>query len=48
LFASARILASGRIPRSNRLAIVTNGGDRGSWRFDRAAETDVVLADLSA
>ena len=48
LFASARILASGRIPRSNRLAIVTNGRGPGLLAMDRAAETDVVLADLSA
>ena len=48
LFASARVLASGRIPRSNRLAIVTNGRGPGLLAIDRAAETDVVLADLSA
>jgi acetyltransferase len=48
LFASARVLASGRIPRSNRLAIVTNGRGPGLLAMDRAAETDVVLADLSA
>jgi len=48
LFASARILASGRIPRRNRLAIVTNGRGPGLLAIDRAAETGVVLADLSA
>ncbi len=48
LFASARVLASGRIPRSNRLAIVTNGRGPGLLAIDRAAETGVVLADLSA
>ena len=48
LFASARVLASGRIPRSNRLAIVTNGRGPGLLAMDRAAETGVVLADLSA
>jgi acetyltransferase len=48
LFASARILASGRIPRRNRLAIVTNGRGPGLLAVDRAAETGVVLADLSA
>ncbi len=47
LFASARILASGRIPRSNRLAIVTNGRGPGLLAMDRAAETGVVLAELS-
>ena len=47
LFASARILASGRIPRRNRLAIVTNGRGPGLLAVDRAAETGVVLADLS-
>ena len=48
LFASARILASGRIPRRNRLAIVTNGRGPGLLAVDRAAETGVVLADFSA
>jgi acetyltransferase len=48
LFASARVLASGRIPRSNRLAIVTNGRGPGLLALDRAAETRVALADLSA
>ena len=48
LFASARILASGRIPRRNRLAIVTNGRGPGLLAIDRAAETGVVLADFSA
>jgi acetyltransferase len=48
LFASARILASGRIPRSNRIAIVTNGRGPGLLAMDRAAETGVVLADFSA
>jgi len=48
LFASARILASGRIPRRNRLAIVTNGRGPGLLAIDRAAETGVVLAELSA
>ena len=47
LFASARILASGRIPRRNRLAIVTNGRGPGLLAVDRAPETGVVLADLS-
>ena len=47
LFASARILASGRIPRRNRLAIVTNGRGPGLLAVDRAAETGVVLAGLS-
>ena len=48
LFASARILASGRIPRRNRLAIVTNGRGPGLLAIDRAAEMGVVLAELSA
>jgi acetyltransferase len=48
LFASARVLASGRIPRSNRLGIVTNGRGPGLLAVDRAAEAGVVLADLSA
>jgi acetyltransferase len=48
LFAAARILAAGRIPRGNRLAVVTNGGGPGVMAADCAAENDVVLAELSA
>lgn len=48
LFASARILASGRIPRGNRLAIVTNGRGPGLLASDRAAETRVALPEFGA
>lgn len=48
LFASARVLASGRIPRGSRLAIVTNGRGPGLLATDRAADTGVVLAELSS
>ena len=37
LFAAARILAMGRIPRSDRLAIVTNGRGPGTLAADTAA-----------
>ena len=47
LFAAARILAAGRVPRGNRLAVVTNGGGPGVMAADCAAENDVALATLS-
>lgn len=47
LFAAARILAAGRVPRGNRLAVVTNGGGPGVMAADCAAENDVTLATLS-
>jgi len=47
LFAAARILAMGRIPRSDRLAIVTNGRGPGTLAADSAADRGVPLAVLS-
>jgi acetyltransferase len=44
LFSAARILALGRLPRGNRLAIVTNGRGPGLLAADRAAEVGVALA----
>lgn len=48
LFSAARILGAGRIPRGNRLAVVTNGGGPGVMAADCAAENDVSLATLGA
>ena len=48
LFAAARVLASGRLPQGERLAIVTNGGGPGVVAADSAAENGVPLATLSA
>ena len=47
LFAAARILAGGRIPRGNRVAIVTNGRGPGLLAADRAADAGVALAKLT-
>ncbi|MBV8033151.1 MAG: bifunctional acetate--CoA ligase family protein/GNAT family N-acetyltransferase [Betaproteobacteria bacterium] len=47
LFAAARMLASRRLPRGGRLAIVTNGGGPGVVAADSAAENGVSLASLS-
>jgi acetyltransferase len=47
LFAAARILAMGRIPRGDRLAIVTNGHGPGTLAADCAADRGVPLAVLS-
>jgi acetyltransferase len=46
LFAAARMLATRRIPRGNRLAIVTNGGGPGVMAADRASDDHVQLASL--
>jgi len=48
LFAAARVLAMGRMPPGERLAIVTNGGGPGVLAADSAAENGVALAHLSA
>ncbi|HUN94344.1 MAG TPA: bifunctional acetate--CoA ligase family protein/GNAT family N-acetyltransferase [Burkholderiaceae bacterium] len=48
LFAAAETLASGRLPRGNRLAILTNGGGPGVLAADAAADHGVALAGLSA
>jgi acetyltransferase len=47
LFAAARILAMGRIPRSDRLAIVTNGRGPGTLAADSAMDRGVPLAVLA-
>jgi len=47
LFAAARILAMGRIPAGNRLAIVANGRGPGLLAADGAAAAGVVLAQLA-
>ena len=47
LFSAARILATGRIPRSDHLAIVTNGRGPGTLAADCAADRGVPLAVLS-
>ncbi|MBV9189860.1 MAG: bifunctional acetate--CoA ligase family protein/GNAT family N-acetyltransferase, partial [Betaproteobacteria bacterium] len=48
LFAATRVLATGRMPHGERLAIVTNGGGPGVLAADSAAENGVALAKLSA
>jgi acetyltransferase len=48
LFAAARVLAMGRLPEGERLAIITNGGGPGVVAADSAAENGVPLAQLSA
>ncbi len=47
LFAAARILASGRIPSGDRLAIVSNGRGPALLAADRAAQYSVGLARLA-
>jgi acetyltransferase len=47
LFAASETLASGRMPRGSRLAILTNGGGPGVLAADAVAEQGTVLAGLS-
>jgi acetyltransferase len=47
LFAAARILAGGRVPRGNRVAIITNGRGPGLLAADRAADAGVALAKFT-
>jgi len=47
LFAAAEALASGRLPRGNRLAIVTNGSGPGALAADAADDNHVELARLT-
>ncbi len=47
LFAAVTMLSAGRIPRGNRLGLVTNGRGPGLMAADRARETGVVMATLS-
>ncbi|MEO8848601.1 MAG: GNAT family N-acetyltransferase [Casimicrobiaceae bacterium] len=46
LFAAARALAAGRIPRGDRIAIVANGRGAGLLAADRAHDIGVSLATL--
>ncbi len=48
LFAAARALAAGRIPRGDRLAIVANGRGAAMLAADRAADLGLPLASLEA
>ena len=48
LFSAARLLAAGRMPTGNRLALLTNGGGPGVMAADCAAERNVEVASLSA
>ena len=48
LFAAARILSMGKLPRGDHLAIVTNGHGPGTMAADSAADRGVPLAVLSA
>ncbi len=47
LFAAARILAMGKLPRGDRLAIITNGHGPGTMAADAAADRGVMLAELT-
>ena len=47
LFAAARLLATGKIPQGDRLAIVTNGRGPGTMAADTAADRSVPLAVLA-
>jgi acetyltransferase len=47
LFATAETLANGRLPRGNRLAILSNGGGPGALAADAVEENQVALARLS-
>ena len=47
LFGAAEALAGGRLPRGNRLAIVSNGTGPGALAADAAEENHVELAKLS-
>ncbi len=48
LFAAARMLAAGRVPPGNRLAIVSNGSGPGIMAADCAFDGGVPLASLGA
>jgi acetyltransferase len=47
LFAAAETLANGRIPRGNRLAILSNGSGPGALAADAVDDNQVALAKLS-
>lgn len=48
LFSAEQLIGAGRLPRGNRLAIVTNGGGPGVMAADYTAEAGVELAQFSA
>ncbi|MGD7035107.1 bifunctional acetyl coenzyme A synthetase (ADP forming), alpha domain/GNAT family N-acetyltransferase [Methylotuvimicrobium buryatense] len=48
LFSAARVLANNYVVKQNRLAIITNAGGPGVMSTDRAEETGVAMAGLSA
>ena len=45
--AAAETLANGRLPRGNRLAILSNGGGPGALAADAVEDSHVALAKLS-
>ncbi len=47
LFAASETLASGRMPKGSRLAILTNGGGPGVLAADAVADQGMTLAQLS-
>lgn len=48
LFSAEQLIGAGRLPRGNRLALITNGGGPGVMAADYAAESGVELAEFSA
>jgi acetyltransferase len=47
LFAAATLLAAGRLPRGNRLAIMSNGRGPGLMAADRALDAGIALAKIA-
>jgi acetyltransferase len=47
LFAAVRVLSADRVPRGNRVAILTNGRGPGLLAADRAVEAGVALASMT-
>jgi acetyltransferase len=47
LFAAAEAFSGGRLPRGNRLAIISNGGGPGVLAADAVQDNEVALATLS-
>lgn len=48
LFSAEQLIGSGRLPRGNRLAVVTNGGGPGVMAADYTGRSGVEIAQLSA
>ena len=48
LLSAEQLIGAGRLPRGNRLAVITNGGGPGVMAADYAAESGVEIARLSA